>query len=322
MASRLPPTWFARARLKLRHLQLLAALDDTRNLNRAAQGLGITQPAASKLLAEIEAMVGTPVFERRPRGLSPNAAGEVLLRRARSVLVELEQAAAELNSLRDGAFGHVALGTVTAPAVDIVARAVEAVQRAQPNLRVSVEVDASAPLVERLLAGRLDMALARMPPDVAPGLLDYLEVGEEAVCLLVPADHPLPGDAPSALAALLDYPWVLPPPHTLLRQEVDALFLRAALPRPARVLDTESILLAMAALAQGPSICAVTASVAALLAPDGRYRRLPPLLDAPPLVVRPYGLIRSRLRPLSPAASRLHHQLCAELFRRETAGPA
>src|SRR3954451_1495584 len=133
--KRLPPAWFARARLKLRHLQLLVALDEARNLNRAAQSLGITQPAASKLLAEIERMLGGPVFDRRPRGVEPNAHGEVLVRRARAVLVELEQAGAELNSLRDGTGGRAAIGAVTAPAVDAVARAVEAVQRATPALQ-------------------------------------------------------------------------------------------------------------------------------------------------------------------------------------------
>jgi len=312
--KRLAPNWFSRARLKLRHLQLLAALDETRNLNRAAQALGITQPAASKLLAEIERMVGLPVFERRPRGLAPNAQGEVLLRRARSVLVELEQAAEELNALRDGSGGQVALGTVTAPAVDTVVRAVEAVQRALPSLQVTVTVDTSPPLVARLLEGRLDIALARLPPDADASILDYREVAEEAVCFLVLEGHPLLGQASVPLRALLDYGWVLQTPGTLLRQEVDALFLRHNLPFPTRVLNTDSVLLGLAALTQGTSICAVTASVATLLEPGGRFRRLPPLEEAPHFAVQPFGLIRSRVRPLSPAAARLYDQIALELF--------
>src|ERR1700712_3870748 len=92
----LPPDWFIRARLKLRPLQLLAALDDQRNLARAAATLSVTQPAASKLLAEIETMLGTILFDRLPRGMEPNLYGEVLVRRARSVLIELEAAAKEL----------------------------------------------------------------------------------------------------------------------------------------------------------------------------------------------------------------------------------
>ncbi|MDJ0391658.1 LysR family transcriptional regulator [Roseomonas sp. E05] len=320
-SQRLAPNWFARSRLKLRHLQLLAALDETRNLHRAAQGLGITQPAASKLLAEVEQMVGASLFERRPRGLVPNVPGEAMLRRARSALVELEQAAAELNSLRDGSGGRVALGSVTAPAVDIVVRAVEAVQRAHPALEVAVEVDSSPVLVARLLEGRLDFILARLPPGVEAAMLEYREVAEEALCLLVLEGHPLLAGEAVAPGDLLAYGWVLPPPGSLMRQEVERLFQRHGLPPPERVLNTDSVLLGLAALAQGPSICVVTASVARLLEPGGRYRRLPPLEGAPQLAVPPFGLVRSRIRPLSPAAARLYEQVAAELLGEGAASP-
>jgi len=320
-ARRLAPDWFARFRLKLRHLQLLAAIDEARNLNRAAQALGITQPAASKLLAEIEQMVGAPLFERRPRGLVPNLQGEALARRARSALLELELAAAELNSLEDGSGGRVALGSVTAPAVDIVVRAVEAVQRAHPALAVAVEVDSSPALVTRLLEGRLDFVLARIPPGMDAATLDYREVAEEALCLLVLEGHPLLARTAIPLRDLLAYGWALPPPGSLMRQEVERLFQRHGLPLPARVLNTDSVLLGLAALAQGPSICVVTASVARLLEPGGRYRRLPPLVEAPRLAVPPFGLIRSRIRPLSPAAGRLYERVAAELLGGGAASP-
>ena len=292
-ARRLPPDWFARFRLKLRHLQLLAAVDETRNLNRAAQGLGITQPAASKLLAEIEQMVGASIFERRPRGLVPNLRGEALARRARSALVELEQAAAELNSLEEGSGGRVALGSVTAPAVDIVVRAVEAVQRAYPALEIAVEVDSSPALVARLMEGRLDFVLARIPPGEDATALEYREVTEEALCFLVLDGHPLLGGDAVALPDLLAYGWVLPPPGSLMRQEVERLFQRQGLPLPERVLNTDSVLLGLAALAQGPSICVVTASVAELLEPGGQYRRLPPLQGASSISASPTPAARN-----------------------------
>ncbi|HWL79762.1 MAG TPA: LysR family transcriptional regulator [Roseomonas sp.] len=321
LSRRLAPNWFARSRLKLRQLQLLVALDETRNLHRAALGLGITQPAASKLLAEVEQMVGTPLFERRPRGLVPNLQGEAMVRRARSALVELEQAAAELNSLEAGSGGRIALGSVTAPAVDIVVRVVETVQRAHPALEIAVEVDSSPALVTRLLEGRLDFVLARIPPGVDATTLEYREVAEEALCLLVLEGHPLLGREVVALGDLLAYGWVLPLPGSLMRQEVERLFQRHGLPAPERVLNTDSVLLGLAALGQGPSICVVTASVARLLEPGGRYRRLPPLEGAPRLAVPSFGLIRSRVRPFSPAAGRLYEHIAAELFGEGAAFP-
>ena len=64
-------SWFVRARLKSRHIPLLVALGDTGNLNRAAEGLGISQPAISKLLKELEDGLEVALFERPARGVVP-----------------------------------------------------------------------------------------------------------------------------------------------------------------------------------------------------------------------------------------------------------
>lgn len=311
---RLPPDWYARSRLKLRHLQLLTAMDDLRNLNRAAQSLGLTQPAASKLLAEIEQIVGVPLFERRPRGVEPNLQGEVLLRRARTVLVALEQAGEELNSLRSGAGGTVAVGAVTGPAVDGIARAVELAQQRSPALRISVEVETSAPLVERLRAGRLDLVLARIPQGASAAGLEYREVGEEPLCFLAGEGHPLLAGPPPGLPALLGYPWVLEPPGSLLRQAVETMVARHGLSLPGRVLNTASTLLALSVLARGEAVCVVSEPVAALFDGAGRVRRLPPPPEEPHLAVPPFGLIRLKDRPLSPAAQGFFELLETVLF--------
>jgi DNA-binding transcriptional LysR family regulator len=301
----LPPDWFARFRLKLRHLQLLAALDESRNLNRSAEAMGITQPAASRLLAEIEAIVGEPIFLRRPRGVEPNALGEILARRARTVLMDLARAATELNGLRSGMGGTLSIGAVTGPAVDLVGRAVEAVQSQESALQVTVEVDTSAPLVARLLEGRLDFVLARIPPEMGPEALSYREIGEEELCFLVRTGHPLLRRRALSLRDLRDFPWVMQPPGTLLRRRVDLLFMRLEVPQPERVLNTSSVLLTLASLSRGAAIGVISASVAEVFAPKGQFRRLPPLRDAPGLAVEPFGLIHLSERPLSPPARRL-----------------
>ena len=324
MPKRLAPRpltadWFVRSRLKLRHLQLLSALGELRNLNRAAQSLGLTQPAASRLLAELEQMVGAPVFERRPRGVEPNEIGLLLLRHASVVLLELRQAATELNGLRSGSGGAVAIGAVTAPAVECVAQAVESLQETHPGLRITVEVETSAQLIDRLFKGRLDLVLARVPPGVQVSALEYREVGEEALCLLVRAGHPLLGVAEIGLEALLPFTWLLEPPGSLLRHAVDMLFARQGLPMPARIVDTASILLNLTLLGRGDAICVVSEPAAAMLEAQGQFRRLPPLRGEAALSVAPYGLIRLRERPLSPAAQRLQDVLEPLLF---PGGPA
>ena len=76
-----------RSNLKLRHLQMLVALDQFRHLGRAAEFLSITQPAVSKTLAEIESMFGLPLFERSTRGTEPTAAGASVVRFAPSLII-------------------------------------------------------------------------------------------------------------------------------------------------------------------------------------------------------------------------------------------
>ena len=304
----------ARTPLKLRHLQLLVALDETRTLARAAQRLRTTQPAASRQLAEIEAIAGVAIFDRLPRGLSPNGYGEVMLRRARIALTELSLAAAELDEMRSGQSGTVALGAVTAPALDTLVPVLSALQRTHPQLRLAVQVDTSPALIRALLESRLDFTLARVPPDLDASALHYREVAEEELVFLVRAGHALLDRPALALADLAGLPWVLQPPGTLLRKRVDLAFRAADLAPPTRVLDTTSVVLTLAAVTRGDAIAVLSASVGALLGPHGPVRRLPPLADAPRIAVEPFGLIHQRDRPFSPAARLVFSAVEAALF--------
>ena len=94
-----------RSNLKLRHLQMLVALDQFRHLGRAAEFLSVTQPAVSKTLAEIESMFGLPLFERSTRGTEPTAAGASVVRFARSVLAGFDRTRDEIAARFEKAFG-------------------------------------------------------------------------------------------------------------------------------------------------------------------------------------------------------------------------
>ena len=76
--------WFIRARLKTRQLLLLVALAEEGNIHRAAQVLNMTQPAASKLLKDLEDALEVSLFDRLPRGMRPTWYGETMIRHTRS----------------------------------------------------------------------------------------------------------------------------------------------------------------------------------------------------------------------------------------------
>lgn len=300
-----------RTGLKLRHLLLLVALDDHRKLHRAAEAMNLSQPAASKMLAEVEKIVGVPLFERLPRGIEPTWYGEALIRRTRVVLAELGQAGAEIAALKVGEGGSVAIGTVMSPAVDTVVDALQAVRGRMPRVQISVQVDTSDVLTEKLLSSKLDFVIARIPPGVDPKPFDYREVGEEEGCLLVRAEHPLAALEEVRPSDLYDRDWVMQPRGSLLRRSVEAMLRRHGVPPPERVVNTPSVMMAAVMAAKTDAIAPLAAPVGELFITAGRFVRLK---LSEPLTVEPFGLIRLAGRPLSPAAAELYRAVEERVF--------
>src|SRR5882762_10222192 len=142
--------WFLRARIKTRQLLLLQVLAEEGNIHRAAQELNMTQPAASKLLKNLEDVLGVQLFDRLPRGMRPTWYGESMIRHARMVLANLSQAYDEVEALKAGRFGQVSVGAITAPGMTLLPPAIAVVKQEHPSLRVSLQIETSDVLMERL----------------------------------------------------------------------------------------------------------------------------------------------------------------------------
>ncbi len=149
--------------LKLRQLRLLVALDSERKLQLAAERLNITQSAASKMLAEIEAVARVPLFERTARGVEPTAYGTILIRGGRSVLADLDRVTNEFAGYRSGELGTVSVGTVAKPSIDLVVDVMQYLGEKLHRVNISLDVSTSPPLITRLLALELDFVVARDP---------------------------------------------------------------------------------------------------------------------------------------------------------------
>jgi len=161
------PDSLLRRGLKLSHLRLLAALLETGQLGLAADRMAIAQPAASRLLAEVERIVGQPVHLRTGRGLPLTPMGQALAHRATRVVTELRDAEREVAEIAGGQSGHVRIGSVTGPALDRVLPALRTARLALPSVTAEVVVAPSDLLAQQLLSGRLDFAIGRMPDGMA-----------------------------------------------------------------------------------------------------------------------------------------------------------
>ncbi|MGH8082003.1 MAG: LysR family transcriptional regulator, partial [Lysobacter sp.] len=187
----IPANWFKTSRLKTRHLQLLLHLNEQRSVLRAADAADMTQPAASKLLSEMEHILGVPLFERHARGVEPTWYGQVLIRRARSALSEIGRAHDEIEAMRSGRMGQAAIGTVVNPGTNLVPQAIAAVKRDFPDILIQVEMDYSRPLVAKLLGGQLDIVIGRILGPEGAGDLEFEPLADEPHSVIVRTGHPL-----------------------------------------------------------------------------------------------------------------------------------
>ncbi|MBE3638591.1 LysR family transcriptional regulator [Mangrovicoccus sp. HB182678] len=292
--------------LRFSQLRLLAALKETGQISAAAAQLAITQPAASRLLAELERLAGARLYERHARGITLTEAGERLAGRARQVLGQLDDARAELQDLGAGAAGEVRIGAVTGPALELVLPAIRELRVTYPGIRISVLVDTSDRLAEALAARSLDFYLGRLHEAIDARRVEMRPIGPEPVALIVRRGHPLSRQPAPRLEDCLDYDWVMQPPGGLQRRTVETWLLQRGLPLPGRILGTASLLLTLALIAETNAIAPVARAVALFHGgtggTGGNYEILPVAED---LAVAPYSLIRLRDQPLSAAAERV-----------------
>lgn len=290
--------------LKIGHLRLLAALAARGQMAAAAGDVGISQPAASRLMAEVERITGQPVHVRTGRGIALTEAGAALARRAARVLIEIEDAGRELAEIGTGTGGQVRLGAVTGPAMDRVLPALEIARTALPRVQVEVVVATSDVLCDQLLAGRLDFALARLPPDDDGARLRFRRLSAEPVSLIVRRGHPLAGRADLTADMLLAHDWVMPGEGAILRQTVLARLRDLGLPDPPGTVATASFLLALALLQQSDAIAPLALAVADRFAgdPGAAFAVLPIDLG---IEVPPYGLLTRAGAALPSVAERV-----------------
>ena len=296
--------------LKLVHLRLLAALGETRQIGLAASRVGVSQPAASRLLAEVEQIVGGPVHLRTGRGITLTAMGEAMAIRAQRVQMELRDAARDMAEIAAGGAGHVRIGAVTGPALDRVLPALRTVRLAQPQVTVEVIVATSDILCQQLLSGRIDFAIGRLPEGPERNLLGIVPIAAEPVSLVVRRGHPLDRGRPFEAIDLLTYDWIMPGPESVLCRAVLARLSEHRMPHPPQRLATASFLLTLALLQQSNAIAPLARAVADTFAtaPDAAFIKLPIDLG---IEVPPFGLLTRTNMVLTPVAQRLAELILA-----------
>jgi DNA-binding transcriptional LysR family regulator len=291
--------WFIRARLKTRQLLLLVALSEEGNIHRAAQVLSMSQPAASKLLKDLEDVLEVSLFDRLPRGMRPTWYGETMIRHARVALASLNQAHDELQAAKAGQFGQVSIGAITSPALMLLPQAVQMVKDNHPDLRVSLQIETSDVLIEKLNQNKLDILIARLFAQHDKSDLRYEVLTDEPISLVGRPDHPLLQAKNLSLPDLADAGWIVPPAGSVLRHRFELMFQEVGLRAPVNLIETGALLFTSKMLQKSDMLSVLATDVASYYAEHGLMSILPIEL---PCQMEAFGIITRRDRLLSPAA--------------------
>jgi DNA-binding transcriptional LysR family regulator len=300
-----------RSRLRLRHLQLLYLLGENGSLRRCAEAMALTQPAVTKALHELEGLVGETLFQRTSRGLLPNALGDAAIHHARLVFADIEAFHSELAALHEGNLGKLRIGAMGSLAGSLIPRALGRLKVSHPKLEIFVAVDTSDVLLKALECGELDLLAARIPFGWKSEELAFEAFGEEFIEVVARKGHPELVRPETSLAALSQYPWVVQPRPTPLREIFNQIFREAQLAAPQNLVETASTTLTFSMVQQTDMVTLMPKSLLAFYRNIGMLERLPV-----PLTVHltSYGLIHRRNRHYS-----VPMQLVSEAIRKEFA---
>ncbi|MFN3438895.1 MAG: LysR substrate-binding domain-containing protein [Acidovorax sp.] len=197
------------------------------SLTEASARLHVAASALSRQIAGLEAQLGTPLFDRHPRGMVLTAAGEILAVHARRTVLDAERALGEIGALQGLRAGQVRLATSDAFANELVPRLCVEFQRTHTGIQFSVLSIPTAQVPDAVRSGAADIGLcfSRAPhKDIE---VAYRQTAP--VLALVPPGHPLASAESVTLAQMAEYPLALPPAETTVRQMIDIVCSRQGL---------------------------------------------------------------------------------------------
>lgn len=288
----------ALTRLKLRQLRLLVAVGQHGSIQNAAHDLSISQPAATKMIQDLELDFEVKLFDRTNRGVVPTVFGESLIRHGKLIFAQVSNAAQELDDLNEGSSGRVVVGTLLAASPSLLPMAVEQLLKDRPNVAIKIVEGTNEVLMPALLSGEIDMVVGRLPSHRHRQNISQEKFFDERVLAVVGTQHPLSKQVNVSFKQLRPYGWILPPVETTLRRQTDQFFIRQGQYVPQVAIESVSYLANRSLLMAHDFIGLMPAHVAAL---DIEGGLLAGIDWAAPFGAGPVGVSYRGKQSLSPA---------------------
>lgn len=306
MSTRWPTTAFSR--LSLRQIMLIAAIDGSGSLKRAAERIGMSQPRATKALREIEALTERQLFVRTNRGLLPTIAGDCIIRHATILLAQLSSLEEEMQGLSGVEWSQLRIGTIMG-AVPYVTERISDHLRRFPQTRIEIVEDTSVELLRLLDRGLLDLVIGRSSVTPTPQHYNSTAFHDETLSVVANPSHPLVRKKRVSLEDLKASRWIVYTAAMPMRLLLEREFRHAGLAFPVALLETRSALATMSLIQADPNTVALLSSdVAGFFVEFGMARTLPMRLSSRS---EPYEVITRREIGPSDAVQRFIADLIA-----------
>ena len=295
-------------RISLRHLHIFLTVTQRGSMAQAAAQLGISQPAVSEVIADLEQTLGVPLFERSTRGVKPTVYARAMMDRSVAAFDELKQGIRTLESLADPAAGELWIGCIESVTSVILPPILQQFVERYPRAVVHVlRLSSPMPELRDLCDRNLDLVLGRMikkPADDSE--LAFEPLFANRLVIAAGACSRWARRRNIDLRDLVDEPWVLTPPDCWIHTAIKDVFCTRGLKMPQIGVMSYSIPLRMSLAASGSYITVFPDYIRSFDAGRGAIRILP--IDLP-VVPAPLGIITLKNRNLNPVAQRFIEHL-------------
>lgn len=256
--SHIPNTNIIFNRLRMRQLALLIALDQFKSIRLAAENISITQPAASKMIMEMEQAIGLPLFERHRKGVVATRYGEILTRYAKNVFADLGGIRDELVAVKSGNIGRIRIGSIMATIPSPLNQTLVELKQMHPLLTPSVQIDTSDVLVNALNQDQLDVVIGRFTNQDHESIrfLKFDPLVEEELSIISCVGHEIHHKKNIKLQDIISYPWIFQAHPSPMRKVLEHIFIESGVAQPINIIETSSLLLTMS-LMHGSNFFAV-----------------------------------------------------------------
>ena len=286
-------------RLKIRDLHTFLVVAEHGSMAKAAEELAVSRPVISRAIADLERVLGVPLFDRLSSGISPTRYGRELMTRGFAVFDELRQSMQAINRLKDPRFGELRFATGEALAGGVVAAAVERVSKRISVLSSSMEPVTRATLLPYLRERRGELVITRLASDELEPDIAAEPLYKERMLVVAARDSVWSRKRRLSWSELLDAPWILSP----IEVAHDSPFIEALRDRgaslPANLILGTSLNLRVGLLPSGRFVTLMPYSVLRF----GPLRKLVSQLPFElPAWRLPIAIFTLKQRTLSPAA--------------------